>query len=154
MKEIIIKQLSKLKQTPKTLLFTYIIIYFLWGLGMNRFGEEMEIAKFVNWWQIITCYILYMVPISIILKEYSFFNQYAYGLVAMGLLEFLGYWLQTSYVYPNNILDHLFNPQNFSLGMALFFALYFPAGNWFVAKSHKLVFKKQYIRSSSTLKSE
>ena len=152
MKEIIIKQLSKLKQTPKTLLFIYIIIYFLWGLGMNRFGEEMEIAKFVNWWQVITCYILYMVPISIILKEYNFFNQYAYGLVAMGILEFLGYWLQTSYVYPNNILDHFFNPQNFSLGMALFFALYFPAGNWLVNKIHKVIFKKQHTYSSSTLK--
>ncbi|SHI80359.1 hypothetical protein [Aquimarina spongiae] len=140
MKQFFTNQLQTLKSTPKTLLLTYIIIYFCWGLGMNQFGAEMEIARFSYWWQVITCYILYMVPISILLKEYSFFNQYAYGLVAMGILEFLGYWLQTSYVYPNNILDQLFNPQNFSLGMALFFALYFPAGNWLVAKVHRLIF--------------
>ncbi|WP_299431979.1 hypothetical protein [uncultured Aquimarina sp.] len=141
MKEILSQSIKKLKETPKTLVFTYITIYFLWGLGMNQFGAEMEIARFANWWQVITCYILYMVPISILLKEYTFFNQYAYGLVAMGILEFLGYWLQTSYVYPDNILDQLFNPQNFSLGMALFFALYFPAGNWLVNKTHNLIFK-------------
>jgi len=153
MKEILVQSLRKIIETPKTLLFTYITIYFLWGLGMNQFGAEIEIARFVNWWQVITCYILYMVPISILLKDYNFFNQYSYGLVAMGILEFLGYWLQTSYVYPNNILEQLFNSQNFSLGMALFFALYFPAGNWLVNKVHTLI-KKQEIRTSSTLSQE
>jgi len=140
MKEIINKHVLTLQKTSKTLLLTYIVIYFSWGLGMNFFGAHVEIAKFTYWWQVITCYILYMVPISILLRPYSFFDQYAYGLVAMGILEFLGYWLQTSYAYPNNILDQLFNPQNFSLGMALFFALYFPAGNWLVTKIHKLIF--------------
>jgi len=133
---------KKLLNTPKTLLLTYTTVYFLWGLGMNIFGTEMEIARFTYWWQVITCYVFFMIPISILLKEYSFFNQYAYGLVAMGVLEFLGYWLQTSYAYPDNILDQFFNPQNFSLGMALFFALYFPAGNWLVTKIHNYIFKK------------
>ncbi len=140
--DMLIDKFKTIQQTPKTLILTYIIVYFIWGLGMNRFGAEMEIAKFSYWWQVITCYILYMVPISILLKNFNFFNQYAYGLVAMGILEFLGYWLQTSYVYPDNILDQLFSPQNFSLGMALFFALYFPAGNWLVGKIHKLIFMK------------
>ncbi|GAA4274047.1 hypothetical protein U6A24_01090 [Aquimarina gracilis] len=139
MKKLINKHLTTLKTTPKTLLLVYVIVYFLWGLGMNRFGAEMEIARFTYWWQVITCYILYMVPISILLREYKFFEQYAYGLVAMGILEFLGYWLKTSYAYPDNVLDHFFNPQNFSLGMALFFALYFPAGNWFVNKVHSVI---------------
>ncbi len=136
------RQLLKIAQTPKSLIVTYIIIYFFWGLGMNQFGTVMEIARFQNWWQVITCYVLYMVPISILLREYRFFNQYAYGLVAMGFLEFMGYWLQTSYVYPDNILDQLFQQQNFSLGMALFFGLYFPAGNWLVQRVHHLLFTK------------
>ncbi|KZS39173.1 hypothetical protein AWE51_11495 [Aquimarina aggregata] len=143
MNTFLTQKLNILKKTPKSLVLTYVIIYFLWGLGMNRFGAEMEIARFTFWWQVITCYILYMVPISILLKDYKFFDQYAYGLVAMGILEFLGYWLKTSYVYPDNLLDQLFNPQNFSLGMALFFALYFPAGNWLVSKIHRLVFLKR-----------
>ncbi|MDY8136597.1 hypothetical protein [Aquimarina sp. 2201CG5-10] len=150
MKDILAKNLDKLITTPKTLLLTYIIIYFLWGLGMNQVGSTLEIAKFTYWWQIISCYILYMVPISIILKEYNFFNQYAYGLVAMGILEFLGYWLQSSYAYPNNILDQAFSPQNFSLGMALFFALYFPLGNWLIEKVHNIIFRKQKVKTISS----
>lgn len=126
----------------KRLLLLYCIVYFLWGTGMNWFGTQVEIAKFTFWWQVITCYILYMVPISLILRGLPFHMQYAYGLVAMGFLEFSGYALQTSYAYPDNIIDQLFNIRNFSLGMALFFALYFPFGNWGVGKLYDLLFKK------------
>jgi len=116
----------------KERLLIYIVLYFFWGLGMNAFGEFMEIAKFNNWWQVISCYLLYMVPISIYLKQFSYFNQYAYGLIAMGILEFGGYALETSYVYPNNILIEWFGPYTFALVMTLFFAMYFPLGNYVV----------------------
>ena len=46
----------------KRLLAIYCVVYFLWGLLMNWFGAAVEIAKFTYWWQVITCYILYMVP--------------------------------------------------------------------------------------------
>nr|WP_297917485.1 hypothetical protein [uncultured Allomuricauda sp.] len=125
----------------RRLLLLYCLVYFLWGLGMNWFGTQVEIAKFTYWWQVITCYILYMVPISLVLRGMPFHAQYAYGLAAMGLLEFGGYALKTSYAYPNNLLDKLFDIRNFSLGMALFFALYFPLGNWAVDRIYKMVFK-------------
>ncbi len=133
--------LQKLKVTPKLLLL-YCVVYFSWGLLMNWFGAQVEIARFTFWWQVISCYILYMVPISLLLRGLPFHAQYAYGLVAMGLLEFGGYALETSYAYPNNLLDQFFNERNFSLGMALFFALYFPVGNWAVGKLHALFFGK------------
>lgn len=125
------------KVEPKRLLI-YIIVYFLWGLGMNWIGKELEIAKFTYWWQVIGCYVLYMIPISILVRSYSFFRQYAYGLVAMGVLEFCGYALGTSYIYPNNILDQWFGEHVFALGMALFFALYFPIGNTVVNRIYLL----------------
>lgn len=124
----------------KRLLITYILVYFLWGLAMNWIGAQVEIARFTFWWQVITCYILYMVPVSLLLRGLPFHTQYAYGLIAMGLLEFGGYALQTSYAYPNNILDQFFNIRNFSLAMSLFFALYFPLGNWGVGKIYTSVF--------------
>jgi len=127
----------------RKLIFLYIIIYFVWGMGMDKFGSIVEIAKFTYWWQVITVYVLYMVPISLILRKLPFHAQYAYGLVTMGLLEFGGYALQTSYAYPDNILDQFFNIRNFSLGMALFFALYYPAGNWLVGKVYQLIYKKE-----------
>ena len=127
--------------TDKRLIVLYCLIYFLWGLGMNEFGKIVEIARFQNWWQVITTYIIYMVPISLLLRGLPFHQQYAYGLVAMAFLEFGGYALETSYAYPNNLLDTFFGQRNFSLSMALFFALYFPLGNWFVGKIYSLIFK-------------
>ena len=87
-----------------------------------------------------------MIPVSLLLRGYSFFTQYAYGLVAMGFLEFGGYVLRTSYVFPNNILDQWFGPHTFALGMALFFALYFPLGNLLVDKIHTLIFTKKELK--------
>jgi hypothetical protein len=126
----------------KRLVFLYIIIYLLWGTAMNNFGAYMEIAKFTYWWQILTVYGVYMIPISLLLRKLPFHTQYAYGLVAMGLLEFGGYLLQSSYAYPDNLMDQYLNIRNFSLGMALFFALYFPLGNAGVAWVYKLIFRK------------
>ena len=121
--------IAKLR-VEKELILVYAIVYLTWGMAMNAFGAYTKIAQFTHWWQVITCYLLYMVPISLILRGLSFHAQYAYGLVAVGALEFCGYALRTSYAFPDNILDRWFSPQNFSLGMALFFAAYFPLGNW------------------------
>lgn len=132
---------KKKLSVDKRLILIYCIIYFIWGLGMNWFGIQMEIAKFSYWWQVISCYILYMVPISLLLRNLPFHMQYAYGLIAMGLLEFGGYYFETSYAYANNLVEQFFGIRNFALGMALFFALYFPLGNWAVGKIYRALFK-------------
>ena len=133
----------------KRLILVYVVTYFAWGVGMNYFGTYMQLAKFTYWWQIITCYVLYMVPVSLLLRNLPFHAQYAYGLVAMGFLEFGGYALRSSYAYPDNLMDKFFSPQNFALGMALFFALYFPFGNWAVGKIYTFLFKKKEPETTS-----
>ena len=137
-----VKYAKQKLNVDKRLVFIYVIIYFAWGMGMDKFGAIIEIAKFTYWWQVITVYIGYMIPISLLLRKLPFHAQYAYGLVTMGLLEFGGYALESSYAYPDNLVDQFFNVRNFSLGMALFFALYYPAGNWITGKVYKLLFKK------------
>lgn len=134
--------LNKLKVDPK-LIGLYVLVYFSWGMLMDRFGAAVEIARFTYWWQVITVYLLYMIPISLLLRGLPFHSQYAYGLVAMAFLEFGGYALETSYAYPDNLLDHWFGIRNFSLAMALFFALYFPAGNWLVQRIYLLAFGRK-----------
>lgn len=129
----------------KKLIILYCLVYFTWGMLMDWFGSQVEIARFTYWWQVITCYIFYMVPISLLLRKLPFHAQYAYGLVAMCFLEFGGYAFESSYAYPNNLLDQFFNERNFSLGMAIFFGLYFPLGNWGVGKLYRIVFKKEAI---------
>ena len=128
-------------KVDKRLIAIYCIVYFSWGMLMNWFGAEVQIARFTFWWQVISCYIIYLVPLSLLLRGLPFHAQYAYGLVAMGLLEFGGYALKTSYAYPDNLLDQFFNIRNFSLAMALFFAVYFPLGNWAVGKIYQRLFK-------------
>ncbi|WP_149303178.1 hypothetical protein [Pareuzebyella sediminis] len=129
-------------QVDRKLIATYCIVYFIWGLFMNWFGTQLEIAKFTYWWQVITCYIVYMVPISMLLRRLPYHMQYAYGLVAMGLLEFGGYFFETSYAYPGNMIEEFFGIRNFALAMALFFALYFPLGNWGVGKIYRILFQR------------
>ena len=124
-------------QVERRLLVLYCVVYFLWGSVMNWIGIQLEIAKFENWWQVFTCYVLYMVPISLLLRKLPLYAQYAYGLVAMGFLEFGGYYFETSYAYPDNIVEQIFGIRNFALGMALFFAVYFPLGNWGVQKLYR-----------------
>lgn len=132
--------LQKLLATDLQLLLIYIIVYFLWGVLMHNFGIYTKIARFKNWCQIITCYILYMVPISVLLKDLPWYEQYVYGLFFMGILEFAGYWLKTSIAFDNNILDRLFGERNFALGMTLFFASYFPLGNGLVGYLYGVLF--------------
>ncbi len=125
----------------RRLIMLYCVVYLLWGLGMNWFGSAVEITKFNNWWQVFTCYLLYMVPISLLLRALPIHMQYAYGLIAMSVLEFLGYSLETSYVFPDNILERMVGARSFGLAMALFFATYFPLGNWAVGTLYTFLYK-------------
>lgn len=120
---------QRILDTDPALLGIYIVVYFLWGVLMHNFGIYTRIARFKYWWQIITCYILYMIPISLLLLPFAWWQQYAYGLFFMGILEFGGYAIGSSHAYDNNLLDRFFGPRNFSLAMTLFFAAYFPIGN-------------------------
>lgn len=96
---------------------------------MNEFGMLTEIARFKFRFQIFTCYVLYMIPVSLLLRKLPWHAQFAYGAIMMGILEFGGYALQTSIAYDNNPIDRMFGVRNFSLTMTLFFASYFPLGN-------------------------
>ena len=131
---------NRLKVDMKILII-YIVLYFTWGCVMNEFGIYAEIARFMYRFQIFTCYILFMIPVSLILRGLPWHQQYAYGVVLMGCFEFGGYALGTSIIYEDNIISQLFNQSNFSLAMTLFFGTYFPLGNaavkW-IAKTLKL----------------
>ena len=130
----------------RRVLLVYVVLYFSWGTLMDAFGQWAEIARFNYWWQVITCYVLYMIPISLLLRKLPWHMQYAYGLIAMGVLEFLGYWLETSYAYPDNLLDQFFGIRNFSLGMTLFFGLYFPLGNWAAQDIARKIWGEKVVR--------
>jgi hypothetical protein len=136
----IVRYIKESFNVDRRMILVYIVLYFSWGVLMDQFGQYMEIARFTYWWQIITCYILYMIPVSLLLRKHAWHVQYAYGLIAMAALEWMGYMLESSIAYPNNLLDQYFNIRNFSLSMAIFFAAYYPIGNWAVAAISKKLF--------------
>jgi len=122
-----------------SLLIIYFVFYLLWGMAMNSLGIVTHIARFQHWWQVGTCYLGYMVPISLLIRDRSVIDQYVYGVFAIGLLELAGYSLHTSIAYDHNILDQILGIRNFTLAMTLFFGVYFPLGNWIVGTIHRKI---------------
>ena len=49
-------------QVPPGVLLAYIALYIPIGFVMNAIGQAAEIAEFANWWQVLTCYGLYLIP--------------------------------------------------------------------------------------------
>jgi hypothetical protein len=126
---------------PTSLWVTYAVTYFLAGTLMNQVGQWLEIARFAHWWQVITVYVLYMVPLSVLFRRLPWWQQYLYGLFPMGLLELGGYALHTSYAYLHNLIDRLLSERNFTLAMVLFFGAYFPLLNTLVSRLHGRLFQ-------------
>jgi hypothetical protein len=118
----------------------YLSLYLLWGFTMNSLGKLLKIAEFVTWWQVITCYGLCLVPASLLVRRYSFFQQYLYGLLTLAPLELLGYALGTSRAYPGNLLDRVLGERNFTLAMVVFFGWLLPLGNGAVAGLERRLF--------------
>ena len=134
-----INKIKEKLRIPKTLFFCYIFIFLTTGTIMQHVGTFLKIAKFNNHYQIITCYIFYMLPISIYIRNWKFEEQYIFGLFPMGILELSGYTLETSYAFPNNLFDKIFGIRNFSLVMTLFFAFYFPILNFLTLKFYQKI---------------
>lgn len=105
----------------------YITLYIITGFIFQNIGIILNIAKFNKTYQIFTCYGLYLVPISILIRHLDWKYQYLVTLFFMGWLEMLGYSrlhefipnIPFSVAFNNNIIDLTLGPRNFSLFMAM-----------------------------------
>src|SRR5438045_1858110 len=95
MYSLIRRRLDPLVVPPRVFVL-YAVLYLLAGLVMNTVGKVFRIAEFVTWFQVFTCYVLYLAPISLMVRHRSFFDQYLFGLLALAPLELGGYALGTS----------------------------------------------------------
>ncbi len=142
--------LDLLRATPRQYAL-YVVIYAVAGFINNRLGQLWELARFANWWQVLTCYVLYLVPWSLAVRRLRLEQQYLYGLLALGVLELGGYSLGTSIAYPGNVFDQLFTERNFSLVMTLMFAGLLPAGNALVAFAESVLFPEAKAAAAPAL---
>ena len=131
--------LESLRATPRQYAL-YAAIYAVWGFLNNQLGQVWELARFAHWWQVLTCYVLYLVPWSLFVRKLRVDQQYLYGLLALGVLELGGYSVGSSIAYPGNVFDRLFTERNFSLVMTLMFAGLLPAGNFLVSLAESALF--------------
>lgn len=138
-----IQELKERLLIPRRMVLLYGTIYFVAGLIMNSIGKLAHIAEFGHWWQVFTCYVLYLVPMSLLVRNKSLWDQYLFGLWALALLELVGYSLGTSIAHPGNILDQILGERNFTLAMTVFFATYIPGGNLLVAFAQRVVFGEE-----------
>ena len=134
---------------PKRLLLAYVVVYIPLGFTMNAIGQYAEIAMFANWWQVLTCYGLYLIPASIVCRTKPAFDQYLWGLLVLGLLEICGYAFETSIAFQCNIIDTLLGERNFSLAMTLFFAAFIPTGNWLAAQTSERLWAPSLARRAT-----
>ncbi|MDG1483630.1 MAG: hypothetical protein P8R54_28830 [Myxococcota bacterium] len=128
-----LEALRKNIQAPPKTIAVYIALYIPIGFVMNGIGQAAEIAEFANWWQVLTCYGLYLIPCSLVIRHRTYWDQYLFGVFMLGLLETLGYAFGTSIAHEGNILDQILGPRNFALAMSLWFGVYLPAGNFAVS---------------------
>ena len=125
---LIVRLREALRATARQYIL-YASVYLVWGSAMDAMGKLLMIAEFRHWWQVLTCYIGYLVPVSLMVRGKSRFEQYVYGVFALAPLELLGYALGTSIAHNGNIADAILGPRNFTLAMCLFFGIIPPIGN-------------------------
>jgi hypothetical protein len=95
------------------------MVFTLLGAGMNTLGHLLQIAAFATWWQVLTCYLGYVLPLALWLRHKPWHGQLMLAAVAFIPLELVGYALGTSIIYPGNIIERLFGVHNFSLVMVV-----------------------------------
>ena len=60
---------------PPRLWMLYSVVYFIWGTINNQIGQWLEIARFRYGFQVFTCYVLYLVPWSLLVPERNAFSS-------------------------------------------------------------------------------
>ncbi|MBK7952292.1 MAG: hypothetical protein IPK00_26955 [Deltaproteobacteria bacterium] len=124
--------IERLRATPRQYLL-YVCFYQAWGLVSNAIGQAIELARFAHAWQTFTCYVLYLVLASLLVREKSLAEQYIYKLLILAPLKLLSYSLGSSIAYDGNLFDRILGPRNFTLAMTVMFAIIPPVGNSVVA---------------------
>lgn len=97
----------------------YLTLSLLVGVCMNGLGHLLCIAYFGHWWQVVTCYWGYVVPVAWVIRNRAGWDQLAWGVVSMVPLELAGYGLGTSIACPGNAIEAYLGTRNFSLAMVV-----------------------------------
>jgi hypothetical protein len=94
-------------------------VFLALGFAMNALGHLLSIAWFKHWWQVIPCYLGYVLPLALVVRGSSTWTAWRTSVLAFIPLELVGYALGSSVVADDNIIAALLGPHNFTLAMVL-----------------------------------
>ena len=89
------------------------------GVAMNAIGHGLSIAWFRSWWQVIPCYLGYVLPLAVLLRPLPRAEQWRLSILAFIPLEMVGYAIGTSVIAEGNVIAAVVGPHNFTLAMVL-----------------------------------
>jgi hypothetical protein len=135
--------LETLRAVPRRTWLLYALTYAPIGLMNQRLGQYWKLAEFRHDWQVLTCYVLYLVPWSLAVRRLRLAEQFVWGLLCLALIELPGYALGTSIAYAGNVVDAWVGERNFTLVMTLGFAAFLPAGNLLVGSIERWLFRPE-----------
>lgn len=114
-----ISQRLRQARPPTPELLRSLLVALSLGVIMNSLGHWLCVAHFRSWWQILTCYGGYVLPVALLVRRLAVRDQLLWGLVSMVPLELAGFALGSSVPCPDNWLDPILGARNFSLAMVV-----------------------------------
>jgi hypothetical protein len=138
------------RQTPAKLWALYFVVYCTVGGFLQFESPQLRIAAFLHDWQVFTLYGLYLVPLSVLLRDRPWHTQYAYALAAIAPVDVVGFAVGTSIAYPGNLIEHIFGPRSFTLVFVLMAGWIPLGGNLLVAKLEGWLFEVKEPRFGVT----
>lgn len=96
------------------------VILLLVGVVMNGLGHLLSIGWFKHWWQVVPCYLGYVLPLTLVLRgAASTSAAWRTSILAFIPLELIGYAIGSSVVGEGNLIAALVGEHNFTLVMVL-----------------------------------
>jgi hypothetical protein len=134
---------------PVRLWGLYLVVYCTAGGILQALSPHLKIAAFYHDWQVFTLYGLFLVPLSLLLRDRPWHLQYAYAVTAIAPIDVIGFALGTSIAYPGNVIERAFGERSFTLVFVILAGWMPLAGNLLVAKLEGLLFDRKLLRKLS-----
>ena len=106
-------------RAPRQTLLVSLVVFLGLGVAMNAAGHALSIAWFKSWWQIVPCYLGYVLPLALLLRPLPLLERWRLSVLAFIPLELVGYAIGTSVIAPDNVIAAVVGPHNFTLAMVL-----------------------------------
>lgn len=115
--------------------FVTALILLATGVVMNGLGHLLSIGWFKYWWQVVPCYLGYVLPLTLLLRgAASTSAAWRTSILAFIPLELIGYAIGTSVVCDGNLIAAIVGEHNFTLVMVLLVSPTPIAGNFLADK--------------------